>query len=87
MAAIDKTLVGDYDESRRRVRLRAATTKTRKPLWIELPPAIADAIEATLPPRDDRDPDARLFADSGSDAANGNRESLSSRGHRGMVAA
>jgi hypothetical protein len=39
VAAIDHTLVGDYDESRRRVRLRAATTKTRRALWVELPPS------------------------------------------------
>ena len=30
--------VGDYDEQRRRVRLRAATTKTRRALWVELHP-------------------------------------------------
>ena len=29
---------------------------------------LAEAIEATLPPREERDPGARLFADSGSDA-------------------
>lgn len=32
VSSIDLTLVGDYDEPRRRVRLRAATTKTRKAL-------------------------------------------------------
>jgi hypothetical protein len=42
-------LVGDYDEPRRRLRLRAATTKTRRAQWVELHPALADAIEATLP--------------------------------------
>jgi integrase len=68
VSAIDRTLLGDYDEQRRRVRLRAATTKTRKALWIELPPVLADAIEATIGPREDRDPDARLFAASGADA-------------------
>jgi integrase len=68
VAAIDKTLVGDYDEPRRRVRLRAATTKTRRALWVELHPVIADAVEDTLGPREDRDPTARLFADSGADA-------------------
>ena len=62
--AIDLTLVGDYDEPRRRVRLRAATTKTRQALWVELPPVLADALEAQLGPREDRDPDARLFAGS-----------------------
>lgn len=32
VSAIDHTLVSDYDEPRRRVRLRAATTKTRRAL-------------------------------------------------------
>ena len=68
VSAIDLTLVGDYDEQRRRIRLRASTTKTRRALWIELPDVLADAIEATLPHRKFRDPDARLFPDSGADA-------------------
>jgi integrase len=68
VSAVDKTLVGDYDEARRRVRLRAATTKTRRALWVELHPVLAEAIEATLPHRRFRDPEARLFADSGADA-------------------
>ena len=68
VSAIDHTLAGDYDEPRRRVRLRAATTKTRRALWVELHPVIADAVEDTLGPREDRDPAARLFAGSGADA-------------------
>jgi integrase len=68
VAAIDLTRVGDYDEPRRRVRLRASATKTRRALWIELPDVLADVIEATLPPREDRDPEARLFGGSGADA-------------------
>jgi integrase len=68
VSVIDRTLVGDYDEARRRVRLRAATTKQRRALWIELHPTLAEAIEATLGPREDRDPAARLFPDSGADA-------------------
>ena len=44
--------------------LRAATTKTRRALWVELHPVLADALEATLGPREDRDPEARLFAGS-----------------------
>jgi integrase len=62
LASVEKLRVGDYDEPARRVRLRAATTKTRRALWVELPDVLAEAIEATLPPREDRDPDARLFA-------------------------
>jgi integrase len=68
VAAIDHTLVGDYDQSRRRVRLRAATTKTRRALWVELHPALADALEARLPHPRFRDPTARLFVDSGANA-------------------
>jgi hypothetical protein len=68
VSSVDLTLVSDYDEPRRRVRLRAATTKTRKALWIELHPALADALEQRLGPREDRDPDARLFSESGADA-------------------
>ena len=68
VSSVDLTLVGDYDEPRRRVRLRAATTKTRRALWVELPEVLVDAIEAALPPREDRDPKACLFTDSGADA-------------------
>jgi integrase len=68
VSAIDNLLVGDYDEPRRRVRLRAATTKTRRALWIELHPALADAIESGLPHRRFRDHDARLFDGSGANA-------------------
>lgn len=68
VSAIDLTLVSDYDEPRRRVRLRAATTKTRRALWIDLPPALSDALERQLGPPEDRDPQARLFAASGADA-------------------
>jgi integrase len=68
VSSVDLTLAGDYDESRKRVRLRAATTKTRRPLWVELHPVLAEAIEGTLPHRRFRDPEARLFASSGADA-------------------
>jgi integrase len=68
VSALDLTLIGDYDEQRRRVRLRAATTKTRKALWIELHPDLADAIEQNIGPREDRDLDARIFAGTGADA-------------------
>jgi len=68
VSSIDHAMVKDYDEPRRRIRLRAATTKTRRALWIELHPVIADAIEASIGPREDRDPEARLFGDSGADA-------------------
>jgi integrase len=68
VSSIDTVLVGDYDEPRRRVRLRAAASKTGRALWVDLPDALAEALQRTLPPREDRDPDARLFASSGADA-------------------
>jgi integrase len=68
VSAIDLTLVGDYDEPRRRVRLRASTTKARRAVWIELHPVIADAVEASIGPREDRNPADRLFASSGAAA-------------------
>jgi integrase len=68
VSSVDLTLVGDYDESRQRVRLRASTTKTRRALWVELHPVLAEAIEATLPHRRFRDHESRLFAGSGADA-------------------
>jgi hypothetical protein len=81
VAAIDLTLVGDYDEARRRVRLRAQTTKTRRAHWIELPPVLAEALEASLAPREDRDPEARLFAASGADALRVHRQGLPGARH------
>jgi integrase len=63
VASVESVLVGDYDEQARRVRLRASTTKTRKALWVDLPDVLAEAIQSTLPPREDRDTEAPLFAD------------------------
>jgi integrase len=68
VGSIDAVRVADYDEPRRRVRLRASVSKTRRALWVELPDVLADALEAALGPREDRDPGARLFAGSGADA-------------------
>jgi integrase len=61
VSSVENVLLGDYDEVARRVRLRASTTKTRAALWIELPEALAERIEASLPPREDRDAAAPLF--------------------------
>jgi integrase len=68
VAAIDLCTVGDYDEPNRRVRLRARTTKTRAALWIDLPDVLADALETRLGPREDRNPDAKPFGESGANA-------------------
>jgi integrase len=68
VAAIDKTLIGDYDEPGGRVRLSKAVTKQRRGVWVELHPDLDAAIKATLPPREDRDPSAKLFGDSNANA-------------------
>jgi len=60
-AGVDKVTVGDWDAGRGRVRARAETMKMRKALWREVPAALGEAIERSLPPRDDRDLNARLF--------------------------
>jgi integrase len=67
LGSVQSLRVGDYDEPARRVRLRASTQKTDTPLWVELHPALADAIEASLPPREDRDPEAPLFPGTSAD--------------------
>lgn len=67
LASVETLRVGDYDEPARRVRLRASTTKTRAALWVELPDVLAEAIEATMPPREDRDLEAPLFSGVGAD--------------------
>ena len=64
VGSVDLTLVGDYDEPAPAGAATGGTTKTRRPLWVDLHPVLADALEASLPPREDRDPDARLFAGS-----------------------
>lgn len=65
--SVDSLLVADYDEPQRRVRLRASTQKTRTALWVDLPEALAEALERTLGPREDRDPEARLLPNVGAD--------------------
>ena len=67
VASIDLLAVGDYDERDRRVRLRTSTTKTRAALWVELCDPLADVLEASLPPREDRDSAAPLFPGASSD--------------------
>jgi integrase len=75
VAAVDKTLVNDYDERNGRVRLSKAVTKQRRALWVplyfelshgETAAAVDAAIRASLPPREDRNLSARLFGESNS---------------------
>jgi integrase len=68
VSAIDKLLVRDYDELRHRVRVPKQITKTKRAVWVELPPVLARAVEASLGPREDRDLAARLFPESQSAA-------------------
>jgi integrase len=55
VGSVDTLTIGDYDQTRNRIRARAATTKNRRAIWIDLPPALAEAIEGALPPRYERD--------------------------------
>jgi integrase len=68
VSAIDLLLVSDYDEPRQRVRLRREVTKTKHAVWVDLPPILAEALSASLGPREDRDRGGRLFPGSGADA-------------------
>lgn len=68
VGSVDGVLIGDYDAARRRIRLRRSISKTRRALWVELHPVLADELERLLGPREDRDQLERLFAASGADA-------------------
>jgi hypothetical protein len=81
VGSVDTLTAGDYDERDRKVRLRASTQKSRAALWVELPDVLADAIEDTLGPREDRDPDAPLFPGVSAD-----RLRTPMRGHAGRPA-
>ena len=82
VGAIDLTRVDDYDEPRRRVRLRAQTTKTRRALWVELPPVLAQALDDHLGPREDRDPGGAAIRGLGCRrVAHRNRQGVQGAGH------
>jgi integrase len=53
--------VGDLDEHRRAIRIRWTVEKNDRYRHLELPDDLFAAIVATLPAREDRDPEARLF--------------------------
>ncbi len=52
---------GDLDEPNTRWRVRRALEKGRRGRWVSLPPDLYAAVLATLPPREDRDPDRPVF--------------------------
>jgi integrase len=58
---LEAARVGDLDEQRKAWLVRAAVSKTRRPRWVRLPDDLYQAVLDRLPPREDRDPDARLF--------------------------
>jgi integrase len=52
---------GDLDEHRRGIRVRSEVEKNERYRLLELPDDLFEALLATLPPREDRDPEAPLF--------------------------
>ena len=59
---LEAARLGDLDESRRAWLVRAAVSKTRQARWVELPEDLFEGLLERLPVREDRDPEARLFA-------------------------
>jgi integrase len=52
---------GDLDEPNTRWRIRRAVEKGRRGRWVSLPADLFAAVIATLPPREDRNPDQPVF--------------------------
>jgi integrase len=59
---LEAARLGDLDESRRAWLVRAAVSKARHPRWVELPEDLFEVLLERLPAREDRDPEAPLFA-------------------------
>jgi len=57
---------GDVDEPRSRWRVSQAASKTRRARWVQVPPAVFDAV-LELVPRDDRTAERRAFQGFGAD--------------------
>jgi integrase len=53
--------IRDLDEHRRAIRLREETTKEGEARYLHLPRELFSAVMATLPPREDREPNAKVF--------------------------
>jgi integrase len=58
---LETAQVGDLDEHRRAIRVRPEAEKNQRYRWLDLPDDLFGALVATLPPREDRDPEAPLF--------------------------
>jgi integrase len=63
---LDALTWGDVDEIAARWRVSAARTKTRRSRWVDVPAAILDRV-LELVPREDRDLEARVFAEATAD--------------------
>jgi integrase len=59
---LEAARIGDLDEDRRSWLIRSSVAKTRRRRWVEIPPDLYDLLLQRLPAREDRDPDAPLFA-------------------------
>jgi integrase len=55
--------VGDLDERRQAFLVRSSVAKNARPRWVDLPDDLYAALLERIPPREDRDLDAPLFAD------------------------
>jgi integrase len=63
VSELETAEIGDLDEHRRAIRVRWTFEKNERYRHLELPDDLFDALLATLPPREDRDPGAPLFPD------------------------
>jgi integrase len=68
VGSIDETLVSDYDEPRRRVRLRAAASKGGRGIWVDRPECSRTPSRRRSVRARDRDREAFIFAPSGGNA-------------------
>lgn len=62
VSELETAVVGDLDEDRRAIRVRWTFEKNDRYRHLELSEPLFVSLLATLPPREDRDPDAPLFA-------------------------
>jgi integrase len=61
VSELETAVVGDLDEHRRAIRVRWTFEKNDRYRHLDLPDDLFEALVATLPPRDDREPEAPLF--------------------------
>jgi len=61
VSELETAEVGDIDEGRKAIRVRPTFEKNERYRYLDLPDDLFSALMAMLPPREDRDPHARLF--------------------------